>query len=87
MYDDNGIKQFVTEIYSVEKDSENIQENNLVEKNFDHYSKRNRIITGSLDKFYKPTDIINWREYANMTVQEEEWSLHYDKNQVKITEI
>ena len=87
MYDDNGIKQFVTEIYSVEKDSENIQENNLVEKNFDHYSKRNRIITGSLDKFYKPTDIINWREYENMTVQEEEWSLHYDKNQVKITEI
>ena len=87
MYDDNGIKQFVQEIYSVEKDSENIQENNLVEKNFDHYSKRNRIITGSLDKFYKPTDIINWREYANMTVQEQEWSLHYDKNQVKITEI
>lgn len=87
MYDDNGIKQFVTEIYSVEKNAENIMENNLVEKNFDHYSKRNRIITGSLDKFYKPTDIINWREYTNMTVQEEEWSLHYNKNQVKISEI
>ena len=87
MYDDNGIKQFVTEIYSVEKGAENIQENTLVEKNFDHYSKRNRIITCFLDKFYKPTDLINWREYTNMTVQEEQWSLHYDKNQVTITEI
>lgn len=35
----------------------------------------------------KPDDLYNWREFSNMTMQEQDYSLHYDRNNVKLIEI
>ena len=88
LYDSsNGQMDFVQDIYSVVHDERKIQENNLVEKMYNHYSTQKRIITGSLSEMSKPDDLYNWREFSNMTMQEQDYSLHYDRNNVKLIEI
>lgn len=88
LYDSsNGQMDFVQDIYSVAHNERKIQENNLVEKMYNHYSTQKRIITGSLSEMSKPDDLYNWREFSNMTMQEQDYSLHYDRNNVKLIEI
>ena len=74
-------------MYSVINDERNIQENNLVQKLHGHYSVQKRIITGALNRIYRPDELLNWRGFSNMTVQSQDMSLHYDRNNVKIIEI
>ena len=88
LYDSSGGQMdFVQDIYSVTHSKMQIQEENLVEKYFNHYSGQKRIITGSIDEPANPAATYNWRDFQNMVMHEQDWSLHYDRNNVKLTEI
>lgn len=72
--------------YKVDERSD-IMENHIIEKYWNHYHTPKRILNICLDNFKNPYTIYSYRNFNNMFINSQSWSLRDEQNQVKLIEL
>ena len=87
MYNDGSTMKYITTLNDTVLNTNRLQENNIIERYYNHYSTPKNIIERTIYNYYIPTNLFNWRQFNDMCIDTQSWNVKYNTNNIKLIEI
>lgn len=87
MYNDGSTMKYITTLNDTVLNTNRLQENNIIERFYNHYCTPKNIIERTIYNYYIPTNLFNWRQFNDMCIDTQNWNVKYNTNNIKLIEI